>query len=548
MFSHGIPSSAIPFAGAPVMAQPYFPGIQSMEQLQPGFSSALPGIPLIPPTPIVNPATLLSSVASSTSLPVYNTGLTTASSMLLPSSSSSSSSSHVIQAGPELKSVDVYSTDPSLIYKPVEDLMGGQVSTTAFIGSLSDGVSDDLIQKILENHTAFDAPAREQISELLKSKNIPFFWNDPNAPLMPQVDASPSAKSDPSKLKSAPNVQPSEYDIERDLERALRELDRLAEQEQERKEAQYKEVFYLHITPFLEDERREKQNLASLRADHEAVVNLHLDYSTFVAKDQFFLDRNSWRASRARLLSKEHNLLTENDLSFIKSEMEKILSLSLFEDRLYKNTAISLQGGSAAQSSKHSHFYKDEYEDNERAPYPRHRHNSSSKEPRVSILKQKMGLNLPEWLTIDELIASGMSSEDATAKSNAQQKHRLELLAKILPTDRSDVFHFDVFWPILDNEKKFFSTTLPQWLTKKLPEVIDSKTVDSSPFIEAILHSIRTHKNPFKLVSELTFLLEGDKKDKYHSDRDESEKSSIFILKLWRFLILESERLLLSRE
>lgn len=299
---------------------------------------------------------------------------------------------------------------------------------------------------------------------------------------------------------------------------------------------------------FLEDERREKQNLASLRADHEAVVNLHLDYSTFVAKDQFFLDRNSWRASRARLLSKEHNLLTENDLSFIKSEMEKILSLSLFEDRLYKNTAISLQGGSAAQSSKHSHFYKDEYEDNERAPYPRHRHNSSSKEPRVSILKQKMGLNLPEWLTIDELIASGMSSEDATAKSNAQQKHRLELLAKILPTDRSDVFHFDVFWPILDNEKKFFSTTLPQWLTKKLPEVIDSKTVDSSPFIEAILHSIRTHKNPFKLVSELTFLLEGDKKDKYHSDRDESEKSSIFILKLWRFLILESERLLLSRE
>ena len=114
-----------------------------LPMLQQGFSPTVPGIPLVPPVPIVNPSTLLPSVASSTSLPVYHTGLTTTTSML-------PSSSHVIQAAPELKSIDVYSTDPSLLYKPVEDLMGGQVSTTAFIGSLAEGVSDDLIQRILE--------------------------------------------------------------------------------------------------------------------------------------------------------------------------------------------------------------------------------------------------------------------------------------------------------------------------------------------------------------------------------------------------------------
>ena len=302
---------------------------------------------------------------------------------------------------------------------------------------------------------------------------------------------------------------------------------------------------------FLDDEQREKQNRASLQADHEDIVNLHHQYSTFVAKDQFFLDRTAWRASRARILTKERDQLTESDISFIKLELEKVLSLSLFEDRLYsKNIPISSYG-SGPQSSKHSHFYKDEYEDSGKTPNSRHRHNSSSYnrgEPRVSILKQKMGSNLPEWLTADELIASGMSSEDAITKSNTQQKHRLELLIKTIPTDKSEVFHFDIFWSILDGEKEFFSSVLPQWLTKKLPEVIDSKIVDSSPFIEAIIHSITTHKNPFKLISELTFLLEGDKKNKHHSNEDEGEKSSIFILKLWRFLILESERLLLSRE
>ena len=76
---------------------------------------------------------------------------------------------------------------------------------------------------------------------------------------MPQMmDTSTSVKPESNKQKAASGAhqQVSELDTERDLERyhlnlnfsrrrALRELDRLAEQEQERREAQYKEVVSL---------------------------------------------------------------------------------------------------------------------------------------------------------------------------------------------------------------------------------------------------------------------------------------------------------------
>lgn len=289
-----------------------------------------------------------------------------------------------------------------------------------------------------------------------------------------------------------------------------------------------------------------------MKADHEEVIKLHHDYSTFIAKDQFFLDRTLWRSNRRKLLSKEHDLLSEEDIEFIKSELDKILSLSLFEDRLYKNTNLSIQplGRPSKRSSKQ--FHNDEYEgdnDNPNGLYSRQGRSTlqSTREPRISILKLQMGSNLPECLTTDELIASGMSTEEATQKSLSQQKTRLTLLAKALPTEKSDVFDFDIFWSILDEEKDFYATILPLWLTKKLPEIIDTKSIDTNPFIEAILYSIKSHKNPFKLVSELTFLLEGDENDGYYSE-DEGGRATLFILKLWRFLILESERLLLSRE
>lgn len=146
-FSAGIPNSLpiFPTTVFQTMPQtiPNIPGTlpSTMSGVPIISSSVMPGIPIVPPIPINNPGAILTTSASSSSLPVYNPGVLASSGSTMP---------HFVQAAPILKSIDVYSDDPSLIYKPVEDMMGGQVSTTAFIGSIVEGISDDLIQRILE--------------------------------------------------------------------------------------------------------------------------------------------------------------------------------------------------------------------------------------------------------------------------------------------------------------------------------------------------------------------------------------------------------------
>ncbi|KAI8881728.1 hypothetical protein K501DRAFT_252596 [Backusella circina FSU 941] len=114
-------------------------------------------------------------------------------------------------------------------------------------------------------------------------------------------------------------------------------------------------------------------------------------------------------------------------------------------------------------------------------------------------------------------------TEELPEISAEERAKRVKALIDSIPSSQQDLWSYQVKWDELDEE--LVESKLHPFVSKKIVEVVGMEEDD---LVNFILDFIRKHKGPDALVTELEVTLD--------------EEALVFVMKLWRALIFETER------
>ncbi|KAL0090008.1 hypothetical protein J3Q64DRAFT_1393622 [Phycomyces blakesleeanus] len=118
----------------------------------------------------------------------------------------------------------------------------------------------------------------------------------------------------------------------------------------------------------------------------------------------------------------------------------------------------------------------------------------------------------------DDMTIDGTSHLDPEERAQ-----RVKELIGSIPSSEQELWNWPVKWNELDED--LISTKLQPFVSKKIVEIVG---VQEDDLVDFILEFIRNKKPPTELVSELEMTLD--------------EEAMMFVMKLWRALIFETER------
>ncbi|RKP21798.1 hypothetical protein ROZALSC1DRAFT_26822 [Rozella allomycis CSF55] len=137
---------------------------------------------------------------------------------------------------------------------------------------------------------------------------------------------------------------------------------------------------------------------------------------------------------------------------------------------------------------------------------------------------------MPIEYSVDELMADGYSKSEAEKKVLENEKHRAQRLVQEIPVDKIDLFKYQISWDVLD--KNLISLKVKPWLNKKINELFGSS---NEQFESIIIKSLLNKENPDILIKEI-------------SNEIEFSNAELFVVRLWRFIIFETEYKLLGKK
>jgi len=112
---------------------------------------------------------------------------------------------------------------------------------------------------------------------------------------------------------------------------------------------------------------------------------------------------------------------------------------------------------------------------------------------------------------------------DAESKMNSEERKKaVKKLVESIPTDRDELFAYNVDWEQLD--ENLMEKRIKPWINKKIIEYIGEEEATLNDFI---CSKIQQRTNPEKLLEEVKVILD-----------DEAE---LFVKKMWRLIVYETE-------
>lgn len=115
-----------------------------------------------------------------------------------------------------------------------------------------------------------------------------------------------------------------------------------------------------------------------------------------------------------------------------------------------------------------------------------------------------------------------LSSSEPTGMSSEDRKKAVKKLVESIPTDRDELFAYEVAWDQLD--ENLMEKRIKPWINKKIIEYIGEEEATLNDFI---CSKIQQRTEPAKLLEEIKVILD-----------DEAE---LFVKKMWRLIVYETE-------
>lgn len=138
--------------------------------------------------------------------------------------------------------------------------------------------------------------------------------------------------------------------------------------------------------------------------------------------------------------------------------------------------------------------------------------------------------------TREELLAAGMSEEEAFTKLRELYKEKVNKLIALIPQSLDDLFNWDVEWKHLNMDKMY------TWIRKKVADIL-AKLDKSERYLDrttrSLVKQIEQHSDPRTIV---TWVYEdGLLSDERAPSERRREEASTFVAILWRYLVFETE-------
>lgn len=150
--------------------------------------------------------------------------------------------------------------------------------------------------------------------------------------------------------------------------------------------------------------------------------------------------------------------------------------------------------------------------------------------------KRRKPLSSGRDYTKDELLAAGMSEEEALTKLRELYKEKVGKLISLIPQSPDDLFGWPVEWKNLDTDKMFI------WVRKKVADML-SKLDKSERYLDrttrSLIKQIEQHSDPRTIISWV--YEDGLLVDERAPSERRREEASTFVAILWRYLVFETE-------
>ncbi|CAO3623837.1 unnamed protein product [Cunninghamella echinulata] len=115
-------------------------------------------------------------------------------------------------------------------------------------------------------------------------------------------------------------------------------------------------------------------------------------------------------------------------------------------------------------------------------------------------------------------------TQDIPILSEEERNKKIKELISSIPSSEDQLWKWDIRWDVLNED--VMNTKLQPFVAKKILELVGT---EEDELITFILDSVRKHTAPVDLVTELEMTLDED--------------ALVFVMKLWRTIIFETERL-----
>lgn len=349
-----------------------------------------------------------------------------------------------------------------------------------------------------------DLKALEEINLYLKQKNLTSgmqFIEDkvreltsgpskePQAPIAMEMPVQPASYRQPKESEQRASLtgwETSGYrEREKRWEKREEEMERNRQQQQTRENER------------AERDKREKERLLqSLQTfDDSAYFLLTLEHLSVKERSierklaslnvsQFYMERSHWRERRRRELQKQ----LEFDAREAQREVEREVPSSRVNKVLGSASGEAL--GKRQQFSDGSQF--------------------GSKRQRIPLVTIEYDYA--------ELISAGYDPESAKEKLLELKKEKIKKLVERIPVDRDALFQWDLDWDLVDINKAL------AWIDRNLdnvPGIRDKQTLAS--WLE---RKLLNQSSPLETVRSLEL---------------PQEEAELFVMRLWRYLVYESE-------
>ncbi|TKR57446.1 hypothetical protein L596_030712 [Steinernema carpocapsae] len=108
------------------------------------------------------------------------------------------------------------------------------------------------------------------------------------------------------------------------------------------------------------------------------------------------------------------------------------------------------------------------------------------------------------------------------AMTAEERKKMIRDLIERIPTQKDDLFAYPIEWEFVDED--LVKSRVRPWVTKKIVEYIGE---EEASLVDFVCDKVMAKSPPTKLLKDIAMVLD--------------EEAEIFVVKMWRLLIYESE-------
>ncbi|KAI8640222.1 hypothetical protein BD408DRAFT_445340 [Parasitella parasitica] len=293
---------------------------------------------------------------------------------------------------------------------------------------------------------------------------------------------------------------------DRDVENAFHQREKRFESREMHKLREYKK----DMKRELELEEREMKDKAYWL---ERLANWDDDVEMAKGEEPYYHDRSRWRRMRESQRRREDERDEEDRRREIQEIQDEKVRLEEEERRKKDSRFLNRGADDAKIALKPTKL-------NFNMPIKRNTLGSADEDEDEEAKKKRRVLVPLDYGDIDQL---NTDYDDEEPISSEERARRVKELIDSIPSSQEELWKYTVKWDELN--ENLIDTKLHPFVSKK---IVDLLGMEEDDLVKFVLQFIRERKGPDELVSELEGALDED--------------APVFVMKLWRALIFETER------